>query len=243
MRISFVASAKPAAQDVVRQAVVRYGQCDMADADYVVVIGGDGTILKALHATLTMSGKPVFGMRFEDSLGSLANRLDLAGLPARLQSARRRSLRPLKADVRDTAGGAKTIYGINEIVLVRQRLQAVKLAVTLNGTEALPVLIGDGLIIATPIGSTGYNHSAGGPRLPLDASLLALTGLAVSRNSHWGNMVVADATRMDVAMLEPRYRPVRLETAMETFLDLEAVRISSSRDGGAVLLFDADEPG
>src|SRR5512142_2351060 len=135
MRVCFVASPRPAAQDIVRQLADRHGQCELPAADYVVVVGGDGTILKALHATLTAPGKPVFAMRLGGSLGVLANRLDLADLPGRLQSARRISLRPLRAEARDTSGRSKTIYGINEVALVRQRLQAAHLSVTIDRTS------------------------------------------------------------------------------------------------------------
>jgi NAD+ kinase len=92
--------------------------------------------------------------------------------------------------------------------------------------------------LATPIGSTGYNHSAGGPTFSLDLSLLALTGLAVSRLSNWVNMVVDDGTIIEVAVLDPQYRPVRLETSMEEFPDLGAVRISCSRNESVTLLRD-----
>jgi NAD+ kinase len=236
MNICFIASPRPAAQDIVRQLADRYGQCEPAGADYLVVVGGDGTVLKALHATLETPGKPVFAMRLGGSLGVLANRLDLAGLPDRLRSARRISLRPLRAEARDTSGRSKTIYGINEIALGRERLQAAHLTVTINRTATLPQIVGDGLVVATPIGSTGYNHSLGGPELPLDLPLLALTGISVSRVSHWTNRVVDDSTIIDVAVLEPQYRPVRLETSLEDFFDLSDVRITRSHEVGATLL-------
>ena len=239
MRICFVASPRPAAQDIVRQLTDRYGQFAPPDADYVVAVGGDGTVLKALHATLATPGKPVFAMRLDGSLGVLANRLDIAGLRDRLRSARRISLRPLKADACDTCGRSKTIYGINEIALVRQRLQAAHLTVTMNRTSTLPRIVGDGLVVATPIGSTGYNHSTGGPELPLDLPLLALTGISVSRISHWADRVVDDSTIIDVAVFEPQYRPVRLETSLEEFPDLAEVRISCGRDVGATLLLES----
>ncbi len=238
MRICFVASPRPAAQDIVRQLTHRYGQCDLPHADYIVTIGGDGTVLKTLHATLATAGKPVFAMRLKGSLGMLANRFDLAGLPERLQAARQIRLRPLKAEARDASGRDRTIYGINEIVLIRERLQAAKLIVTMNRTRALPRLVGDGLIVATPIGSTGYNHSAGGPELPLDSSLLALTGICVSRVSQWADEVIDDGTIVDVVVLEPQYRPVRLETSLEGFPDLAEAHISLSRDVGATLLLE-----
>jgi len=238
MRICFVASPRPAAQDVARELTERYGHFGLPDADYVVVIGGDGTLLKALHATLTTPGKPVFAMRLEGSSGFLANRFDFAGLPDRLQAARRISLRPLKAEARDTSDRSKTIYGINEIVVIRQRLQAAKLTVTMDRTKALPRLVGDGVLVATPIGSTGYNHSVGGPELPLDLPLLALTGISVSRVSQWADRVIDDGTIIDVAVFEPQYRPVRLETSLEEFPDLAEARISLSRDAGATLLLE-----
>jgi NAD+ kinase len=236
MNICFIASPRPAARDIVRQLADRYGQCDQAAADYLVVVGGDGTVLKALHATLATSGKPVFAMRLGGSLGVLANRLDLAGLPDRLRSAQRIALRPLRAESVDASGRSKTIYGINEIALVRQRLQAAHLTVTIDGAHTLPVMIGDGLVVATPIGSTGYNHSIGGPELPLELPLLALTGISVSRTSHWADRVVDDSTVVEVAVQEPQHRPVRLETSLEEFFDLAEARITCSRDVGAILL-------
>jgi NAD+ kinase len=236
MNICFVASPRPTAQDIVRQLADRYGQCDMPAADYVVVVGGDGTVLKALHSTLTTPDKPVFAMRLGGSLGVLANRLDLAGLPDRLQSARRTALRPLRAEARDASGRSKTIYGINEIALVRQRLQAAHLTVTMDGTRTLPRIVGDGLVVATPIGSTGYNHSIGGPELPLDLPLLALTGIFVSRVSRWADRVVGDSTIIDVIVQEPQQRPVRLETSLEEFFELAETRITCSRDLCVTLL-------
>ncbi len=238
MRICFVASPRPAAQDIVRQLMDRHGQCELPAAEYVVVVGGDGTVLKALHATLTTPGKPVFAMRLGGSVGMLANRLDFAGLPERLQCARRIPLRPLRGDARDRSGRTKTFYGINEIALVRQRLQAAHLIVTIGPDATLPRLVGDGLVVATPIGSTGYNHSIGGPQLPLDLPLLALTGISVSRVSDWADQVIDDGATIDVAVQEPQHRPVRLETSMEQFFELAAVRITCSRDVGAVLLRD-----
>lgn len=109
-----------------------YGQCGICDAEYVVTVGGDGTTLKALHAVLPFAEKPVFSMRLGGSIGFLGNRFDLANLRDRLKSARKIFIRPLKAEVQDVSGRGTTIFGINEIVLTRQRLGAAKLSVTLT---------------------------------------------------------------------------------------------------------------
>jgi len=239
MKICFIASPRPAAQEIVRQLTERYGQCDLAPADHVVAVGGDGTLLKALHATMAMPGKPVFAMRLEGSLGYLANRLDLEDLPDRLQTARQVPLRPLKADARDISGRCKTIYGINEIVVIRQLLQAAKLTLTLNRDETLPHFVGDGVVVAAPIGSTGYNHSVGGPELPLDLPVLAVTGISVARVSRFTDRVVDDRTIIDISVVEPQYRPVRLETSLETFPNLATARLFCSHEIQATLLLEA----
>jgi NAD+ kinase len=237
MRIAFFASPKSAAQQALRQMTARYGQCDLADADHVVAIGGDGTVLKALHTVVAGTRQPVFAMRVAGSLGILANPFDLHGLHERLRVARRLSLCPLKAETEHGAGSA-TVFAINEIVLIRQRLQAAKLRVTARPDSFAP-LIGDGLLVATPIGSSGYNRSVGGPGLPHGSSLLALTALAPHHRSEWRNIVLSDEAVIQVEVVNPDHRPVELQTSMRELTNIRRARISSSRDLRLTLLFDA----
>jgi len=238
MKISFLASPKAAAQRMLQDLTKCYGQSSICDADCVVTVGGDGTTLQALHAVLPLSGKPVFSMRLGDSVGFLGNRPDLANLPDRLRKAQAVSIRPLKAEVQDVSGHTTTVFGINEIVLMRQRLQAAKLRLTLNGTKQLADVIGDGLLVATPVGSTGYNRSVGGPNLPIDSALLALTGLAVVHSCDWANTVISDDTLIEVTVLDPKYRPVRLETNMQELTDISHVRISCTAQPILTLLLE-----
>lgn len=241
MKIAFLASPKPTAQQMVEYLTMWYGQCSICDADYVVTIGGDGTTLKALHAVLPFSEKPVFSMRLGGSIGFLGNRFDLANLRDRLKSARKVFIRALKAEVQDVSGRGATVFGINEIVLTRQRLQAAKLSVTLNGTKQPIDVIGDGLLIATPIGSTGYNRSAGGSILPIDSSLLSLTGLAVHHACDWANAVLSDDTLIEVAVIEPEHRQVRLETNMQELTNIRLVKVSCGAAPILTLLLESRE--
>ena len=160
MKIAFLASPKPAAQETLRQFTARYGQADIAAADYLVSIGGDGTALKALRTAMLGSRQPVYAMRLAGSVGFLANEPELADLPGRMQSARKVMLRPLVAEAGDVRGAIRTVYGIKDVVLIRERLQAAKLRLTIQGREPGLRLSGDGLLVATAIGSTGYNRSA-----------------------------------------------------------------------------------
>jgi NAD+ kinase len=238
MKIAFLASAKPAAQQALSELVQRYGHSDLSDADYLVAIGGDGTALKALHVVLLTAPKPVFAMRVAGSLGFLANRLEVADLHHRLRMARSITLHPLKAEAEHASDANTTAFAINEVVLVRQRLEAAKLRVATTGSESPADIIGDGLLVATPIGSTGYNRSAGGPVLPQESSLLALTALAVDRRSDWSNTVVSNSATIEVEVLEPAHRPVRLETGFQEVTDVCRARISCDRDTALQLLFD-----
>ena len=131
MKIAFLAPPKPAAQETLRRFTARYGQADMAAADYLVSIGGDGTALKALR-TMLGSRQPVYAMRLAGSVGFLANEPELADLPGRVQSARKVMLRPLVAEAGDVRGAIRTVYGITDVVLIRERLQAAKLRLTIQ---------------------------------------------------------------------------------------------------------------
>ena len=177
MKIAFIGSGKSAVQPVLQQLINRYGQCSIDEAEYIVALGGDGTALRALHSALPMAGKPVFAMRLPDSVGALANQFDLMRLSQRLQQARRVQIHPLKAEAQSVSGAITTVFGINEIVLMRQRLQAAKLHVRWDGAGDVQQVTADGILIATPVGSTGYNRSAGGPILPVDFGIVGGDGI------------------------------------------------------------------
>ena len=236
--IHFLGSARPAAQQGVQQLIKRCGQCDIAAASYTVAIGGDGTALRALQAALPTAGKPVFAMRLPGSVGALGNAFDLANLGERLQAARRISVRALKAEATLVAGGTATAFGINEIVVSRQVLQAAKLCVKTDGMFGYREVVGDGLLVATPVGSTGYNRSAGGPTLPLDSELITLTGVAVHRPSEWSNLVLSNQLAIEVEVTDAAYRPVRVETCFQQMQDISRVKISLAREHCLTLLLE-----
>jgi NAD+ kinase len=238
MKIHFFGSRKPAARDAVRQLIDRYAQSDIAAADYVVAIGGDGTTLKALDAARRASRKPVFAMRLPDSVGALGNPLNLQNLVERLGTARKISIRPLKAVATKLSDETLTAFGINEIVVCRKRLQAAKLRIRTGEQNRWLDLVGDGVLIATPIGSTGYNRSAGGPILPLNSNLLALTGMAVRQPSGWFNAVLDDQAVLDIEVINSQYRPVRVETSFEEIRNINRIKIFSDRDSVLTLLLE-----
>lgn len=238
MKVHFIGSKKLTAQNAVRELVDKYGQADLTDAAVICAVGGDGTILSALHTTHGLKGTPVYGMRLSDSVGALGNTLQIAALEDRLQKARRISFRSLRAEVTTVRGETAICSAINEIVVSRTRLQTAKLRVNVEGLWTGQRLIGDGLLIATAIGSGGYNLAAGGPSLPWISGLLALTGIVVRPSSEWRNTVVDERTVITVEVIDPQYRPVRVETSFQEIPEVSGVRISRDDNSTLTLLID-----
>jgi NAD+ kinase len=238
MKIHFAGSAKPAAQHAVQQLIDRYGQNDLANAAYVVAIGGDGTALNALRSVMAKPGTAVFAMRLPGSVGALANVLRLPDLPDRLRSANTVTLRPLKAEIERINGEITAAFGFNEIVVSRMRLQLAKLIVRVGDTDHFQKIAGDGLMVATPIGSKGYNRSAGGSTLQLDCGALLLTGIAVRSPSDWANAVLSDGVAVEIEVVDPSFHPVRVETNFQEVLEISRLKISLSLQHTALLLLE-----
>src|SRR5258708_21850297 len=172
-RIAFVASAGAEAQQALAQLVELYGNHDPADGDMVVALGGDGLMLQTLHRHMR-SDKPIYGMH-RGTVGFLMNEFSTHDLRARLGAARESVIHPLLMRATDIHGTVHIHHAINEVALFRQTYQAARLRILIDEQERMRELIADGILVATPAGSTAYNLSAQRPILPINAALLALT--------------------------------------------------------------------
>lgn len=224
LKFHFLIAEKQSARERGDDLTPKYGQSPISEADCIVAVGGDGTILKALSASDFRI--PVFGMKVPGSIGALANPYSTENLTERVLSARRSSVRPLQAEVTTVTGARFTGMGINEIVISRQTLQAARLKIRTNVQDDWLTLIGDGLIIATAMGSAAYNLPAGGPSLPLDSGLLALTGICARRTSSWTNTIIPEQNAVvEVESAEALLRPIRLETTSSEIQNIASVRV------------------
>ena len=178
-RIAFVASAGAEAQQALAQLVKLYGNHDPADADVVVALGGDGLMLQTLHRHMR-TGKPIYGMH-RGTVGFLMNEYSTGDLLARLAAARESLIHPLLMRATDVHGAVHLHHAINEVALFRQTHQAARLRIMIDERERMAELIADGILVATPAGSTAYNLSAQGPIIPINAALLALTPISPFR--------------------------------------------------------------
>ena len=240
MKIAFVASSSPEAQLALQELQSRYTAFDVTEADIVVALGGDGLVLKTLY-TLIPQNKPVFALRRTQSVGFMCNEYNPDDLPNRLAKAQHVALHPLRANVTTTNGESMTGLAINEISMLRDSPQSARLRVKVDGIERIARYSGDGLLIATPAGSTAYNHSSGGPIMPLDANTLVMTAICGFRPRRWSYAVLPQNVTVEIDVLETEKRPVRLEAGTQTTHHVAAAKIWLDRDTTSTLLFDPNE--
>ncbi len=237
-RIAFVASEADEARAAHAALTARYGAVADEEADVIVALGGDGLMLSTLHRFLG-TGKPIYGMN-RGSIGFLMNDYRLDGLIERLNRADINVIRPLIMEAIDRDGEAHRSPAINEVSLLRQTYQAAKLRISVDSRVRMEELICDGVLVATPAGSTAYNLSAHGPILPIDASLLALTPISAFRPRRWRGALLPSHAHVDIEILEPVKRPVSATADNNEIRHVTRVAIREDKCTQSLIMFDAD---
>jgi NAD+ kinase len=237
-KVAFVASATPDAQDSAAELRRAYGSTAPEEADVIVALGGDGLMLQTLHRFMG-TGKPIYGMN-KGSVGFLMNEFHEDSLRERLEAAQRSIVHPLLMEAVDVAGRTHTARAINEVSMLRQTYQAAKLRISVDRKVQMSELIADGILVATPTGSTAYNLSVNGPILPLNASLLALTPISAFRPRRWHGALLPDHACITIDVLEADRRPVSAVADHTEFRDVAKVEVSMDRSIDLVMLHDPD---
>ncbi|MEL6829234.1 MAG: NAD kinase [Pseudomonadota bacterium] len=236
LKIAFTASSRPEAEVALEQLSKRYGQYAEADADVIVALGGDGAMLDALRRRFE-DQKPVYGMN-KGTVGFLMNEYGEDDLVARIDAAERASICPLQMDVEDINGQSFQRRAINEVSLLRQTSQSAKLRIVVDGHARMTELSCDGVMVATPAGSTAYNLSAHGPILPIGANLLALTPVSAFRPRRWRGALLRHDAHVDIEVSEPQRRPVSASADNQEVRDVVKVSIHEDRSQRLTMLFD-----
>jgi len=178
-KIAFVATDVPEAKAAQKTLSERYGDTAPEEADVIVALGGDGLMLQTLHQYMNQR-IPIYGMN-RGSVGFLMNEYRDDSLRERLAAAECATIHPLRMRATLADGSKAEALAINEVSLLRETHQAAKIRIFIDGKIRMDELICDGILVATPAGSTAYNLSAQGPIVPIDAALLALTPISAFR--------------------------------------------------------------
>jgi NAD+ kinase len=234
--IAFIASEAPAAQRALKRMVQHYGNADLEKAQVVVALGGDGHMLQTMHKMVS-TGVPVYGMN-RGTVGFLMNDYAEQSLPQRLAAAELTTIHPLKMTAIDAAGKKHTSIAFNEVSLLRQRHQAAKIRINIDGRLRLDELICDGLLVATPVGSTAYNLSAHGPILPIGSPLLALTPISAFRPRRWRGAIVPRNAKISLIINDAEKRPVAAVADHMEVRHVQRVDIAEDKKRIVKMLFD-----
>ena len=234
-QVAFVASEAEAAQAALVELRHRYGTIPPQQAEIIVPLGGDGFMLETLHRFVD-SRKPIYGMH-RGSVGFLMNPYRAEGLGERLAAAQSVQLHPLEMTAWQNGAGRRAI-AFNEVSLLRESRQAAKLRISVDGVVRLDELMADGILLATPVGSTAYNLSAHGPIIPLGAGILALTPISAFRPRRWRGALLPHGARVGIEVTESDKRPVSAVADFTEVRDVTRVEIHENRDIAMTVLFD-----
>lgn len=236
--ISFVANSTQEAQRALKTLRRQHGHVPPAEADVVVVLGGDGLMLQTLHRSLKR-GTPIYGMNL-GTIGFLMNQYRPAALLARIRKAREIKLTPLRMVARTTRGQKFEALAINEVSLLRSSRQTARIAIAVDRRKRIPELHCDGVLVATPAGSTAYNLSAHGPIIPLGTGLLALTPINAFRPRRWRGALLPKSAKVEFTILDPRKRPVAAAADSVEIANVAHVTVTEATDISLTLLFDPE---
>jgi NAD+ kinase len=238
-RLALIAADTERAQEAAEH--LRHGVefVGLTEADAAVVLGGDGAMLDTMHRMIDAGVTlPVYGFNL-GTVGFLMNRYNRnCRVLERVAKARPISVAPLKMDAVTQGGEHVSLHAINEVSLLRETRQTAKIEISVNERVRVRELAADGVLLATPVGSTAYNFSANGPILPLDSQMLALTPISPFRPRRWRGAVLPDRSRVSFRVLEPGKRPVAAVADQKELRDVAEVHLSIDRERALTLLFD-----
>ena len=238
-RLALLASDTPRAQEAAEALRALHDFTELAEAEVAVVLGGDGHMLHVLHQMIDANRViPAYGINL-GTVGFLMNRQKSSrSLAERVARARPLAVNPLEM-IATTGSGAQHVFAaINEVSLLRETRQTARLEIAVNAKVRIAELFCDGILVATPAGSTAYNLSANGPILPLGSNMLALTPISPFRPRRWRGAIIPDHYEIEFRVLDPDKRPVAAVADQREVRDIHVVKVRADRERQLTLLFD-----
>ena len=238
MKLHFYASENPRPQAALRELSEHYTNYDVEQAEAIVVLGGDGAMLRALHR-FTDVDLPLFGLNL-GTLGFLLNEYKNRDIIERVTKANSFKIHPLKMKAEDIHGKVHEALAYNEVSLLRETHSSAKIMVFVNEEVRMPLLVCDGVMVSTPVGSTAYNSSAAGPIMPLGSNVMPITPISAFRPRRWPGALIPDTCTVRFEIIRPQERPVSVSADSYETRDIAAVDISVAKDISSTLMFDPE---
>jgi NAD+ kinase len=212
-----------------------YNNINNKDIDLLIALGGDGLILHLLHEYQHLD-IPIYGINY-GTIGFLMNSLS-DNIMDSINSAKLEKLYPLKMIATDIDGKKHQYFAINEVSLLRQSNQAAKIKIEINNKTRIENLICDGILVATPAGSTAYNLSVNGPIIPFGADILTMTPISPFRPRSWRGALLSDKTKIKFTILKHEKRPISATADYFEVRNVKEVEIAVDKSQYYQILFD-----
>ena len=236
MKIHFSIAKNKKSQSVSSELLKLYGQAKISEAEVIVAVGGDGAMLSAIRQSIDYN-IPVFGIN-RGNIGFLMNDFEKENLIERLKDANEIIVHPLEMKAIDLKNKEFIELAINEVSIFRRTHQSAIISIKIDGTERLSELTCDGVMVATPVGSTAYNLSAHGPILPIGSEILALTPISPFRPRRWKGALIKNKSIVEFNILNPKLRPVSASADAREVKNIKRVLVSQRPDINLRVLYD-----
>jgi NAD+ kinase len=237
-RIACVDSGSDRAKASHDDLAARYDIVPPEQSDVIVALGGDGFVLRVIHQYMHL-GHPIFGMNC-GTVGFLLNAYRSDVLIERIQVAKEVTLYPLRMTAKTIDGKREESFAFNEVSILRHTRQTANVQISVDGIVRVPLLAADGVMVATPTGSTAYNLSAHGPVVPLGTNVLALTPVSPFRPRQWRGALLPHTSVVEFENLDPYKRPLSASADFKEFLEVVSVEVIEDLSRMVRLLFDPD---
>jgi NAD+ kinase len=242
-KIGILSDESKSAQGAKQQLIEKFQFIEVTDkihlknVDALVAVGGDGFMLHTLHNHID-DGLPIYGIN-KGTVGFLMNDYSETNLIERINSAVDSRIHPLKMVCKCVDGKTKEALAINEVSILRTTGQAAKIQINIDNTTHLDELVCDGVLLATPAGSSAYNYSNGGMILPISSNLLSLTPISPFRPRRWRGALLPKTAKVRFEVLKYAKRPVKAVADNFEIDDVKSVEISLDESKIIHLLFDS----
>ena len=214
----------------------RYRNYSPHQSNVIVVIGGDGFMLETLKKYRKYK-KPFYGMN-RGTFGFLMNKFKTKNIKKSITKAKSVSISALEMHAITKDNIKKSAIAINEVSLLRQSRQAAFLRIS-NGKKILiKKLIGDGVLVSTPAGSTAYNLSVHGPILSLNSKKLAITPISPFRPRRWKGKIISSSSEIKIKNLNVQKRSVSAVADNMEVRNIKNVKIKVNNTIKFKLLYD-----
>lgn len=210
--------------------------------DLIIALGGDGLLLKTINEAMNIRDdeKLVFYGINCGNIGFLMNKfIEAENLIEKFKHGHIFELGLLKIKAKHLDGTSSSLYAANEISLNRKTQRASSLKIYLNDILVLNKLAGDGVIIATPVGSNAYSLSAGGVVLPLDSKLLILTPINTFFPRRMSSVLLSEEYKIKITVDNAERRQVIGCADYQEIANIEEIEVMKDKERHINLLFDS----